>query len=980
MSAALHTPSWEDIDPFIAAFEKSQARAGRADIADFLPGPEHPHFLSILRELVRADLEYSWRRGQSKLVEDYLAAFPQLRQDRAGLLAIAFEEYRLRQQAGEHPTPAEYRRRFCVDTREWPIDLSDHDATGTPALEEPSAEWPAAGDEFLGFRLVKELGQGAFGRVYLARQQGLADRLVALKVGRDLVAETQSLAQLQHSNIVPVYSVHRTGPLQALCMPYFGSTTLADLFAGRAASAPSHLPTSPPGSIASVLALVARLADGLAYAHGHGILHLDLKPANVLLADDGTPMLLDFSLAWDTKPHRLTSAAYVGGTLPYMAPEQLEAFRDGRTRADPRSDVYALGLILWQWLTGRAPYSVPTGSLEEQLAHLLAERRRSAPDVRQGNREISPAVASIVGHCLQSDPARRYQSAGELRDDIERHLADLPLRHAPEPSWLERLGKWARRHPQLTSAYTAGAVVVLVVLALGSLSVARGRQVARLEAVAARQQTAADLQVCRFLLGSPVPSPDELREGMEAAQRALDRHHVLDNAAWQTAPAVRELPAPERDRLRGEVGELLLLLSRGERLQGLRESGPVREERLQSALRLTEQAEACGLGDEGLRPLRLQRVRLLETLGRPAEARDLAAQAETLPLTTARDHYLAAVEAMSKGDYRRARGFLLQARRLGPPDAFVLFGLGICHAQLRDHGKAAAALESSMALYPNFHGSHYYRGGVHHQQKEYAEAVAEFTEAIRLRPDYLPAYIDRALAKLDQKEYKGAEADLTHALDAGAPATRLLFLRARIRQLAGDVKGANADRAEALRHRPDDELGWIARGVARLAQQPAGALADFEEALMINPASRDALQDKAHVLSERLGRLDEAVKTLDRALELYPEDVDARAGRGVLLARLGRRDAALRDAEEVLRLDDRPFTLYQVAGIYAQTSRRQVGDRREALSLLAKALRGGTGLDLLDGDPDLDPVRRTPEFDRVVKAAKALCDVEGRPK
>jgi tetratricopeptide (TPR) repeat protein len=967
-------PVWEDIDPFVAAYEESQARAGRAEVAAFLPEPCHPHFRSILRELIRVDLEYGWRGGQARPVEDYLAAFPELREDQAALQAIAFEEYRLRRQAGEAPALAEYRQRLGVDTHDWPTDVPlARGAGGSPTPEAP-AGWPEPGEAFLGFRLVRELGRGTFGRVYLALQQGLADRPVALKVGRDLLAETESLAQLQHSNIVPVYSVHRQGALQALCMPYFGGTTLAEVLA--------RLPTpATPAQrhVASVLACAARLADGLAYAHARGIVHLDLKPANVLLADDGTPMLLDFGLAWDSK-RRLGSTAYVGGTLPYMAPEQLENFRDGRRPADPRSDVYALGLILWQWLAGRLPFAVPPGPPEEQLAQLLAQRRRAVPDVRLANRAISPAVASILRHCLEPDPAQRYQSAAELRDDVERQLANLPLRHAPEPSWAERLGKWARRHPRLTSTYTAAAVGLVVVLALGGLYAARGRQLARLEAAAARRQTGDDLRLARFLLGGPAPAASELRDGEELARRALDRHHALDRADWPNAAVLGELPAEERTRFLGEVGELLLLLGRGERLQGLHESGPGRDERLQSALRLNERAEAYRTGDDGLGPLRLQRALVLDALGRPDQARDLRSQAEALPLTTARDHYLAAVEAMSHGNFRRARDSLLAARRLNPQDAFVCFTLGVCHTQLGDYPRAAAALESSIALYPAFHGSHYYRGGVHHAQKEYAEAVAEFTEALRLRPDYLPATIDRALARIARQEYKEGEADLTHALDAGAPATRLLFLRARARQLAGDAKGAAADQAEALRRRPDDELGWVARGVARLTREPEGALADFEEALKINPGSRDALQDKAQVLSERLGRAREAVAVLDRAVAWYPEDVLVRAGRGVLLARQGQREAALRDADEVLRRDDRPFTLYQAAGIYAQTSRQQAGDRAEALRLLASALHGRTGLDLLDGDPDLNPVRSLPEFDRIVKAARTLREAEGRRK
>src|SRR5579864_1745800 len=105
-------PSWEEIDPFIEAFERSYATQGRADLAAFLPEPGHPHYLTVLRELVRADIEFAWTCGVRRRAEDYVAAFPALRMDPSALCAVAFEEYRQRQRAGEQPSPAEYRQRL----------------------------------------------------------------------------------------------------------------------------------------------------------------------------------------------------------------------------------------------------------------------------------------------------------------------------------------------------------------------------------------------------------------------------------------------------------------------------------------------------------------------------------------------------------------------------------------------------------------------------------------------------------------------------------------------------------------------------------------------------------------------------------------------------------------------------------------------------------------------------------------------------
>ncbi len=245
-------------------------------------------------------------------------------------------------------------------------------AAETPGPREdasPPDPFPRAGATVAGFRLVEELGRGAFGCVFLAHQGELSGRPVAVKIARDIFGESQKLAQLQHANIVPIYSYHTVGPLQAVCMPFVGRTTLAAVVAaingrkdlpqsGRelkstlnrqgsetfpsTASAPAD-PSQPPAPmpaaapaagdtaagwdkldglsfVEGVLWLAAQLADGLAHAHRRGILHRDLKPANVLLTDDGRAMLLDFNLAEDVKTRTATDRAAVGGTLPYMAP------------------------------------------------------------------------------------------------------------------------------------------------------------------------------------------------------------------------------------------------------------------------------------------------------------------------------------------------------------------------------------------------------------------------------------------------------------------------------------------------------------------------------------------------------------------------------------------------------------------------------------------------------------------------------------
>jgi len=501
-------------------------------------------------------------------------------------------------------------------------DLLRSDPRSAAQLAHALAAMPEVGTEFLGFDLIAELGRGAFGRVFLARQGELADRPVALKISTDVLAESWTLAQLQHTNIVPVYSVHHASPFHAVCMPFLGTVTLADVLRGlrdrgnlpataralmdtvnvcrsttrqgeftesdapnlSAIPADYAQPQDPAAGhivepagfwktidglsyVQAVLWVGARLADGRAHAHERGILHRDLKPANVLLTDDGQPLLLDFNLAEDTK-WRAVGAAGLGGTLPYMAPEQLDALQDRAGTVDARCDLYALGVILYELLTTRHPFTLPKGPVCGELPGLMAdERRKTVPEVRRWNPAATPAVESIVKHCLTADPAHRYQMAGQLREDLQRQLDDLPLRHAPEPSVRERAHKFLRRHPRLLSTGSIAAAAVGLLLVLGSLAWVRGREVSRAGQNDELRAFRSEFDAARRLLNHPVIERLELDEGVHTGRQALNRFGVLETPTWASGPAVALLSPDDRERLREDASQLLMLLARGTRLQ-----------------------------------------------------------------------------------------------------------------------------------------------------------------------------------------------------------------------------------------------------------------------------------------------------------------------------------------------------------------------------------------------------------------------------
>jgi serine/threonine protein kinase/predicted Zn-dependent protease len=883
------------------------------------------------------------------------------------------------------------------------------------------------GGDFLGFHLVGELGRGTFGRVYLAKQGDLADRPVALKVSTEIWAESQLLARLQHTHIVPIYSLHRSGRLQAVCMPYFGSTTLADVLDHLAVSgelpqsgkglvstlrdrqgktrrevpaAPEGEPTEPSVSSPDVAAtratlhmleelsytdavlwVIARLAEGLGHAHERGVLHRDLKPANVLLTDEGQPMLLDFNLAEYARGP--DTGAGVGGTLPYMAPEHLAAFLGdaaaaglpgGARPVDARSDLYSLGILLFELLTGKHPFTPLQGPTETVVPWLVNERLQPPPSARRWNPAVSPATDAIVRRCLAPDPARRYQSAADLQEDLDRQREHRPLRHASEPSLLERLGKWRRRHPALTSTASVAVSALLLLAAftlswiVWSIAVAKEKET-RLEQIAALQAAEAyrtfriAANDSRWLFHAiPEREPDHAG-ARDAVLRALDRYDVLRNDDWQTAPAVRRLSPEDQEQLRTEVGWLLLFLAEPTAFPDPSAAPPVGAG---EAERWTRLAEKCFAPGREPQALWRQRSRLAELLDRAEEAEQMRHRAAAAPAVSARDRYLRGREARLAGDWRRAREELEAAVAADATDYASWQLLGNLYAEdLYVDQAAIDHFSVCIALQPNFYGGYLKRGMARLRHNEAAEAEADFTRVVELRPDLVAGWQFRARARLTMRKFREAEDDLTQALELPESSSFLYYLRSRVRRERGDATGADADLALGAIE-PTDEDGFVARGLARATTDPRGALADFARALQCNPTSLAALQNSAYVLAERLGKNAEAVGKLDDLLGRHPGFVQALAGRAVLHARLGHRDAALRDARDALRADGSPATLYQLAGAYALTGKDHPEDRQDAYRLLYKAVQLGYGLNLLHEDPDLAPLRNEEEFKQLV--------------
>jgi serine/threonine protein kinase/Tfp pilus assembly protein PilF len=380
------------------------------------------------------------------------------------LVEIVYREYSARRDAGEIIDAKAFCEQFpdLKDSLTRLIDahcfLEQH-----PELlgEVPDQTWPEAGQSLLGFQLQHELGRGTFARVFLATEPALGNRRVAVKFSHGGGAEANTLGRINHPNIVPVNHVKEDGArgLTAVCMPYLGSATLGTVLdhmhalpavprrAWTIAAAivdrfPCDNPEAPSCELSGnyvdcVCRIGAELADALQFIHQRDICHRDLKPSNVLMTPSGRPMLLDFNLCADPQ----MTDGRLGGTLPYMPPEQLQVL--GRSPAAAPAvlgDLYALGVILYELLTGRHPFGplplqVPAG--EARL--LLMTAQRAGPiSARQLNPEVDAGLSRLVERCLAHHPKDRPQSAAEVASALRRRqtLLQRARRHVVRHRWV----------------------------------------------------------------------------------------------------------------------------------------------------------------------------------------------------------------------------------------------------------------------------------------------------------------------------------------------------------------------------------------------------------------------------------------------------------------------------------------------------------------------------------------------------------------
>jgi formylglycine-generating enzyme required for sulfatase activity len=439
----------------------------------------------VLVELVHAELAFRLEAGEPARVEEYLERFPELTVDSAVVADLLRAEYEGRRRREPGLDIAEYGQRFPdhqdtvkglgeggVTSRDLVPPAPDLAATlptdgavlvpdGStldrelmPRPPEPSVPLPLVP----GYAILSELGRGGMGVVFKARQLSL-NRVVALKMiqggglasgeeQRRFRAEAEAVARLQHPNVVQVHEVGEHNGRPFFSLEFCPGGSLDRKLAGT---------PLPPEEAARLAEALARAVD---VAHRKGVIHRDLKPANVLLGEGGVPKVTDFGLAkfLDDDSGR-TRPGQVMGTPSYMAPEQAE----GRTNEiGPATDVYALGAILYELLTGRPPFK---GVSAVETMNQVTSAEPVPPSRLQP--KVPRDLETICLHCLHKQPPRRYGTALSLAEDLGRFLAGEPIQARPV-GVLERAVKWVQRRPT-AAALWAVSLLALLGLATGGL-------------------------------------------------------------------------------------------------------------------------------------------------------------------------------------------------------------------------------------------------------------------------------------------------------------------------------------------------------------------------------------------------------------------------------------------------------------------------------------------------------------------------------
>jgi tetratricopeptide (TPR) repeat protein len=824
-------------------------------------------------------------------------------------------------------------------------------APGETVTQAPATEQP--GTVIGPYKLIEQIGEGGMGTVWMAQQTEPVKRLVAVKLikaGMDsktviarFEAERQALALMDHPNIARVLDGGTTGASR----PYF----VMDLVKGVPITKYCDEHRLTPRQR---LELFVPVCQAVQHAHQKGIIHRDLKPSNVLVAQyDGRPVpkVIDFGVAKAagqqlTEQTLVTGFGNVVGTLEYMSPEQAEL---NQLDIDTRSDIYSLGVVLYELLTGSTPLDrkrLKQAAFAEIL-RVIREEEPPKPSTRLSNstdslpsvaarRQIEPAKLRklvrgeldwIVMKALEKDRNRRYETANGFAMDVQRYLADEPVQACPPSMWY-RLRKTARRNKVwLSAAACLSLALALVAAGLGwfvgdraarRAKLAEDFRAAETEAVASLQNEnwpraeAAVQRAAGLLAGAG--GNEALQQRLKRLQRDLDLVAALELARLQQANNVKDGHFDNLGARPAYVAAFrdydlpVLDLDPDEAAARIAASA-IRDHLLAALLDWHHFEEDSGERRKLAVLLRLKDAdpwgqRVFEAIDQHdgAGLARLAQQPEALRQPPTRLVQFA--QYLAKTDIRSAVEFLRQAQQRHPSDFWINHWLAfnLCRMNPPRDDEAIGYYRVAVALHRHSPGAYLNLGLALKKMGSLAEAIAANRESIRLKPDYADAHINLGNA-LNQ------DGKQDEAIIAYKEAIRLNPRNARAfsnlgRTLSAQHKFDEAVAAcrKAVQLRPDAHWAHFDLGVVLSDKGDLdAAIAAFRESIRLKPDDAEAHGNLVNALHRR-GKPDEAIIAYKEAIRLCSKDARALSDLGRTLAAQGKFDEAVAACREAVRL------------------------------------------------------------------------------
>jgi serine/threonine protein kinase/tetratricopeptide (TPR) repeat protein len=835
------------------------------------------------------------------------------------------------------------------------------------------------------YDLLEPLGEGGMGVVYKARQRGLK-REVALKMIRgdrrgrpDLVArfriEAEAVARLRHPNIVQIYEIGEAEGIAYLSLELLEGVSLAD----RLASNPQ------PGRPAAEL--IIKLATAVQVAHDANIVHRDLKPSNILFSGDGIPKITDFGLARLVESDsRQTESGQIMGSPSYMAPEQAS----GRTRdVGPAADIYALGAILYEMLTGRPPFK---GETPIETIRMVIDTDPVPPSLLVDR--VERDLETICLKCLAKEPNRRYTSASALATDLERYRNGETILARRTPPW-ERGFKWCKRHPWRASVAAFGTIITGAAI-LGGLAYVghlRENERANNKRIFQAQED--------FRNNNLAAARDNLREVQTRTEREPRLRELYDRAASLLVEIDRRIANEKaEDRNRARFREFVrqrdhaLFLETQFTGLDLPASRKAAEPPARAALAI--------FGSPG--PRDVWTLNPLPAILTGKEREEVRESCYELLLVVAES-----VEQPAEG-----LRWLDAAAKLSSLTPAYHLARANCLERSGNAKEAGREREAAGRVLPSTPLDHFLLGREAYQRKDWNAALAYFDLALQLRPDHFWSHCLSAICSLQLRRPQPAKADLNACLQgrdrqpefawlyvlrgfASYQVAALARRAAEMLQTSGGIlrrevqvqlRTCEADYATALdllARKPNEPLRYallVNRGLLWVERHEWDrAVADFEAAIRLDGNIYLAYESLA-AAREQQNKPDEALEAITRAITLRPEIVKLYRGRAAINVRrkeitAAQRTQALGDLETAIHLES-PGNA-DVALDHTDRARLLYRDNRdnEALTACDAALKAAPD-HLPAHQIRHDLLRKMKKYDELIASCNALL-ARGRP-